>query len=124
MSSTALPGKLNDEGECDLVFYKQEHRVFRMIGRCIRYGAGVETCYETMPSILDGHHQCWMQLGPAEVLYYDGEGALNDGAAKAALKAEGAALRMRARGQRATTMEVRNDISRHLLHFTEAELNR
>eukprot|EP00959_Pyramimonas_sp_CCMP1952_P427124 8945667-Pyramimonas_sp.AAC.1 len=70
-SSTALHGEFNDEGACDLEFYKQKH-------------------------------QCWVQVGPAKVLYSEGEGAFNHDTAKAALEAEGAELRMRTRGQHAT----------------------
>eukprot|EP00959_Pyramimonas_sp_CCMP1952_P315357 6600283-Pyramimonas_sp.AAC.1 len=65
-----------------------------------------------------------MQFGPAKVLYSDGEGALNNGTAKTVLKATGTELRMRARGQHATTIEARHGILRHLLHAMEAELNR
>eukprot|EP00959_Pyramimonas_sp_CCMP1952_P187874 3928198-Pyramimonas_sp.AAC.1 len=62
-----------------------------------------------------------MQFGPAKVLYYDGEGALNNDTAKAVLKAKGIELRMRARGQYATTIEARNGILR--LYFTSWRLN-
>eukprot|EP00959_Pyramimonas_sp_CCMP1952_P207116 4332593-Pyramimonas_sp.AAC.1 len=64
-----------------------------------------------------------MQFGPAKVLYSDGEGALHNDAAKAVLKAKGAELRIRARGQRAATIEARSGILRHLLHVMEAGLN-
>eukprot|EP00959_Pyramimonas_sp_CCMP1952_P089925 1882203-Pyramimonas_sp.AAC.1 len=37
---------------------------------------------------------------------------------------KGTELRMRARGQRATTVEARHGILRHLLHVMAAELNR
>eukprot|EP00959_Pyramimonas_sp_CCMP1952_P202516 4235073-Pyramimonas_sp.AAC.1 len=76
-----------------------------------------------MTSILDAYHQCRMQLGPAKVLYSDGEGALNNDTAKAVLKAKGTELRIRARGQHATTIEARNGVLRHLLHVIVAELN-
>eukprot|EP00959_Pyramimonas_sp_CCMP1952_P298779 6249442-Pyramimonas_sp.AAC.1 len=78
---------------------------------------------KSMTTILDAYHQCWMQFGPAKVLYSDGEGALNNDTAKAALKAKGAELRIRARGQHGTTIEARNGVLRHLLHAMEAELN-
>eukprot|EP00959_Pyramimonas_sp_CCMP1952_P465892 9489079-Pyramimonas_sp.AAC.1 len=71
---------------------------------------------KTMTSILDAYHQCRMQFGPAEVLYSDGEGALNDDIAKAVLKAKDAELRTLARGQHDTTFEIRNGTLRHLLH--------
>eukprot|EP00959_Pyramimonas_sp_CCMP1952_P225992 4726087-Pyramimonas_sp.AAC.1 len=77
-----------------------------------------------MTTILDAYHPCWMQFGPAKVLYSDGEDALNHDTAKAVLKAKGTELRIRARGQHATTIEARNGIIRHLLHVVEAELNR
>eukprot|EP00959_Pyramimonas_sp_CCMP1952_P318390 6662343-Pyramimonas_sp.AAC.1 len=61
-----------------------------------------------------------MQFGPAKVLCSHGEGALNNDTAKAA---KGIELRIRARGQHATSIEARNGILRHLLHAMEAELN-
>eukprot|EP00959_Pyramimonas_sp_CCMP1952_P081396 1700694-Pyramimonas_sp.AAC.1 len=124
MPSTALPGYLNDEVECDLMFYQQEHNIFDIIDRCIRYATGMEIPGKTMTTILDAYHQCWMQFGPAKVLYSDGEGALNNDTAKAVLKAKGTELRLRAREQHATTIESRNGILRHLPHVMEAELNR
>eukprot|EP00959_Pyramimonas_sp_CCMP1952_P308815 6462742-Pyramimonas_sp.AAC.1 len=79
---------------------------------------------KTMTSILDAcREKCWMQFWRAKVLYSDGEGAFNNDAAKAVLKAKGTEVRMRAPGQRATTIEARNGILRHLLHVMEAELN-
>eukprot|EP00959_Pyramimonas_sp_CCMP1952_P357614 7487753-Pyramimonas_sp.AAC.1 len=78
---------------------------------------------KTMTSILDAYHQCWMQFGLAKALYSDGGGALNNDPAKAVLKAKGAELRIRARGQHATTIEARSGILCHLLHVMEAELN-
>eukprot|EP00959_Pyramimonas_sp_CCMP1952_P137472 2877240-Pyramimonas_sp.AAC.1 len=93
---TVWPGRFNEEVECDLMFSKQAHNIFHIIDRCIRYATGMETPDKTMTSILDAYHQCWMQSGPAKVLYSDGEGALNNDTAKAAFKAEGTELRIRA----------------------------
>eukprot|EP00959_Pyramimonas_sp_CCMP1952_P046412 969350-Pyramimonas_sp.AAC.1 len=115
LSATALPGKFNLEVECDMMFYKQEHKIFHMIDRCVRYAIGVEIPDKAMTSILDAYHQCWMQFGLAKVLYF-GEGALNNDSAKAALEAKGTELRILARGQHATTIEARNGILRHLFH--------
>eukprot|EP00959_Pyramimonas_sp_CCMP1952_P293436 6136726-Pyramimonas_sp.AAC.1 len=61
-----------------------------------------------MTSVLDAHHQCWTQFGPAKVLYSDGGGAVNNDTAQAVLEAKGTELRMCARGQRATTIEARS----------------
>eukprot|EP00959_Pyramimonas_sp_CCMP1952_P173282 3621040-Pyramimonas_sp.AAC.1 len=77
-----------------------------------------------MTTILDAHHQCWMQFGSTKVRYSNGEGALNNDTAKAVLEARGTELRIRARGQHATTIEARNGILRHLLRAMEAEPNR
>eukprot|EP00959_Pyramimonas_sp_CCMP1952_P270555 5656161-Pyramimonas_sp.AAC.1 len=77
-----------------------------------------------MTTILVAYHQCWMQFGPAKVLYSDGEGALNNDTAKTVLKAKGTELRIRARGHHATTIEARNGILRRLLHVMEAQLNK
>eukprot|EP00959_Pyramimonas_sp_CCMP1952_P122345 2557652-Pyramimonas_sp.AAC.1 len=79
---------------------------------------------KTLTSILHAYHQCWIQFGLAKVLHSDGGGALNNDAAKAVLKSKGTELRMRARGQRVTTIEARSGILRHLLHVVETELNR
>eukprot|EP00959_Pyramimonas_sp_CCMP1952_P315571 6604750-Pyramimonas_sp.AAC.1 len=64
-----------------------------------------------------------MQFGPAKVLHSDGEGTLSNGTATAAFQAEGTELRIRPRGQRATTIEARSCILRHLLHVMETELS-
>eukprot|EP00959_Pyramimonas_sp_CCMP1952_P120197 2513186-Pyramimonas_sp.AAC.1 len=72
---------------------------------------------------MNAYHHCWTQHGPAKVLCSDEEGALNNDTAKAVLKAKRTELRMRARGQNATTIEARNGRLRHLLHVIKAELN-
>eukprot|EP00959_Pyramimonas_sp_CCMP1952_P392971 8234350-Pyramimonas_sp.AAC.1 len=78
----------------------------------------------TLASILDAHRQCWMQFGPAKVLYHDGEGTLNNDVAEAVLPAKDTELRIRARGQHAITIEAGSGILRHLLRVVEAKLNR
>eukprot|EP00959_Pyramimonas_sp_CCMP1952_P237211 4957719-Pyramimonas_sp.AAC.1 len=83
MPSTALPDKFNEEVECDLMLHKQEHKVFQIIDRCIRYATGVEIPDKTMTSIPDAYRQCCMQFGPAKVFCSDGEGTLNNDTAKA-----------------------------------------
>eukprot|EP00959_Pyramimonas_sp_CCMP1952_P451660 9456680-Pyramimonas_sp.AAC.1 len=60
MPSTALPCNFNEEVECDLMLYKQEHHIFHIIDRCIRYATGIEVPDKTMTTILDAYHQCWM----------------------------------------------------------------
>eukprot|EP00959_Pyramimonas_sp_CCMP1952_P030145 632188-Pyramimonas_sp.AAC.1 len=102
----------------------QEHKTFPIIDLCMCCGAGIEMPDETMTSILDACHQCRMQFGPAKVLYSDGAGAFNNDTAKAVFTAKGTELRIRARGQRATTTEARNGVLRHLLQVMEAQLNR
>eukprot|EP00959_Pyramimonas_sp_CCMP1952_P097995 2048129-Pyramimonas_sp.AAC.1 len=41
MPPIALPGKFNDEVECDLMSYRQEHNIFHIIDRCIRCATGI-----------------------------------------------------------------------------------
>eukprot|EP00959_Pyramimonas_sp_CCMP1952_P231398 4836783-Pyramimonas_sp.AAC.1 len=106
------------------MLYKQEHKVLHMTDRCVRYGAVLEIPDKTLTSILAAHHQRGIQFGPAKALYSDGEGALHNDIANAVLKARGAELGICARGQRATTIEARTGILRHLLHVMEAKLNR
>eukprot|EP00959_Pyramimonas_sp_CCMP1952_P042634 891514-Pyramimonas_sp.AAC.1 len=66
MPSTVLPGKFNDDIECELVVYKQEPHIFHLTDHGIRCGAGIEIPDNTMTRILDAYHQCRMQLGPAK----------------------------------------------------------
>eukprot|EP00959_Pyramimonas_sp_CCMP1952_P136976 2866286-Pyramimonas_sp.AAC.1 len=66
MPFTALPGKLNDEVECDLMLCKQEHNIFHIIDRSIRYATGMEIPDTTMTTTLYAYLQCWMQFGPAK----------------------------------------------------------
>eukprot|EP00959_Pyramimonas_sp_CCMP1952_P387210 8114927-Pyramimonas_sp.AAC.1 len=108
---------------CAACQIQQERIIFHIIDRCIRCATGMEIPDQTMTSILYAYQQCWMQFGPAKALYSEGEGALNNDTAKAVLKANGSELRIRARGQRATTIESRNGILRPLLHVMEAEPN-
>ena len=110
MSSVALPEKFNEEVGCSIMFGKQQHYVFHAIDRCIRVSAGVGIPDMRMNALLNAYRACWMQHGTAEVLYSDGEGALNTDAAKDILSSRGAELRIRARGQRATTIEARSGV--------------
>eukprot|EP00959_Pyramimonas_sp_CCMP1952_P136285 2851677-Pyramimonas_sp.AAC.1 len=71
MPSTALPGKFDEEVQCDLMLHQQEHNILHIIDRCIRYATGIEIPDKTMTSLLDAYRQCWMQFGPAKVLYSD-----------------------------------------------------
>eukprot|EP00959_Pyramimonas_sp_CCMP1952_P099049 2070459-Pyramimonas_sp.AAC.1 len=66
MSSTALPGKFNEEVECDRMLHQQEHNILHIIDRCIQYGTGMKMPDKPITSILDAYHQCWMQFGLAK----------------------------------------------------------
>eukprot|EP00959_Pyramimonas_sp_CCMP1952_P326451 6833571-Pyramimonas_sp.AAC.1 len=82
MPSTTLLGELDGEVKCDLIFYNQGHNLFHIIDRCIRFGAGLEIPDKSMTSTSDAYDQCWMQFGPATVLYSEWEGALNSDTSK------------------------------------------
>eukprot|EP00959_Pyramimonas_sp_CCMP1952_P049513 1034314-Pyramimonas_sp.AAC.1 len=69
MPSTALPGTFNEEVECDLMFYNQEHNLYHIIDRCMRYATGIEISDKSMTSTLDAYGQCWMQ-------FWTGQGTL------------------------------------------------
>ena len=124
MPSTSLPERFNAEVECDLMFYKSKHIVFHIVDRCIRFAEGIEIPDRFMDTVIDAYCSTWMRHGPANILYSDGEGALNNDKAKAIMKHKGTELRIRARGQHATTIEARNGILRHLLHVMEEDLKR
>ena len=94
MSSVSLPSKFNDEVESDLMFYKK-HITCHICDRCIRWSAGQKIPDRTMHTIIDTYRYCRVLNEPAKVLRSDGEGALDNDAAKAILKDKGAELRMR-----------------------------
>ena len=101
-----------------MMFYKGKS-VFHIIDRCIRFAAGQEMPDKTMTSLMEAYHQVWMQHGPANILYSDGEGAFSNPTAKEILKFKGTELRMRARGQHATSIASINGILRHTMHVME-----
>eukprot|EP00959_Pyramimonas_sp_CCMP1952_P043898 917177-Pyramimonas_sp.AAC.1 len=88
----------------DLIFYKKR-AIFHIMDLCIRLAAGQEISDRERDTILDAYHYCWIAYhGPFKVLCSDGEGALNNDAAKAVMANKGATLRIRAPGQRATSI--------------------
>eukprot|EP00959_Pyramimonas_sp_CCMP1952_P377107 7898854-Pyramimonas_sp.AAC.1 len=121
MLSTASPGKFNDAVDCDLVFYKQQHHIFHIIDRCIRYATGMEIPDKTMTTILDAYHQCWMQSGPAKVLYSVGEGTLKNDTAKAVLKAK--ALNSEFGRVNSALRRSRPEMASYVIYFTSWRLN-
>ncbi len=106
------------------MFYKKR-TIFHVMDRCIRLAAGQDISDRERDTILDAYHFCWIAYrGPFKVLYSDGEGALNNDAAKAMMANKGTELRIRAPGKHATSIESRNGILRGVLHMIEEELNR
>ena len=75
-----------------------------------------------MTTLLDAFDRIWNTYGYPQTLYSDGEGAFNNPTAKAQLASKGTDLRIRARGQHATTVEARNGLLRHTMHHIEQEL--
>eukprot|EP00959_Pyramimonas_sp_CCMP1952_P078485 1640403-Pyramimonas_sp.AAC.1 len=98
------------------MFYNQEHHIFHITDRCIRFAIGIEIPDESMASILDAYHQCWMQLGPAQALYYDGEGALNIDTAKAVLRQK--ALHLGCAHVDSTLQRSRPEMASNAIYFT------
>eukprot|EP00959_Pyramimonas_sp_CCMP1952_P046771 977124-Pyramimonas_sp.AAC.1 len=54
--STALPGNFDEEEECDLMIYKQEHNLLHILDRFIPCATGMEIPDKTMTNILDAYH--------------------------------------------------------------------
>ena len=76
MSSVSLPTKFNEEGECDLLFYKRKI-AFRIIDRALRLSDGCEIPNKERDTLLDAYVTSWVQSkGPFKVLYMDGEKGL------------------------------------------------
>eukprot|EP00959_Pyramimonas_sp_CCMP1952_P358638 7509497-Pyramimonas_sp.AAC.1 len=85
--------------------FDKKRTIFHVTDRCIRLAAGQEISDRERDAILDAYHYCWIAYhGPFKALYSDGEGALNNDTAKAMMANRGATLRIRAPGQRATSI--------------------
>ena len=124
MPSVSLPTKFNEEGECDLFFYKR-HIAFHIIDTAIRLGDGEEIPNKEMSTLLDAYVTSWVQRhGPFTTLYMDGESGMNNDTAKAELKRLGTDLRVRARGQHPHYIDARSAMLGTMLHPMEEELKR
>ena len=120
----SLPTKFNDNGECDLLFYKR-NIAYHMIDCAIRLSDGCEIQNKETATLLDAYVESWYKRnGPFKVLTSDGELGLNNDEAKAELKRLGTELRIRAPGQHARTIEIRNAVLRHTMHLIEEDLKR
>ena len=62
--SMSLPGKLNEEGETDLFFYKS-YIGFHIIDRAIRLSDGHEIPNKKTPALLNAYMNCWVQRNEA-----------------------------------------------------------
>jgi len=94
MPSLSLPTKLNDEGECDLMFYKRKI-AYHIIDRAIKVSDGCEILDKTSPTLLDAYVTSWVQrFGPFKIPYMDGESGMNNAEAIAELKRLGTELRV------------------------------
>ena len=123
MPSISLPGKFNEEVECDLFFYKK-HIVFGIIDRCIRYANGLEIPNKTKDTLLEAYMDARATNKPAMVMHCDGEGGLNNDDAREQLTSMGTELRVRASGQHANVIEARNGMLRGVMHVMEEDLKR
>ena len=105
VQSLSLPTKFLEQGECDLLFYK-DHIVFHIIDRTIRLSGACEIKGKTTPELLEAYTCCWFQHhGPFKELYTDGESGLNNAEAKAELGRLGTTLKVKAPGAHASIIE-------------------
>ena len=124
MSSVSLPTNFNDEGECDLLFYKRKI-AFHIIDRALKLSDGCEIDNKNRDTLLDAYVTAWVQSkGPFKILYMDGEKGLDNDEAKAELQRLGTKLRIRAPGQHANIIEARNAVLRHTMHLIEEDIKR
>ena len=115
MPSLSVPLKFNEEGECDIIFYR-DFKAFHIIDRAIRLADGCELENKGTEALLDAYMTSWYQRnGAFKVLYADGEAALNSSEAIDELKRLGTELRTKAPGQHASIIERRKcHIKTHL----------
>eukprot|EP00959_Pyramimonas_sp_CCMP1952_P070245 1466788-Pyramimonas_sp.AAC.1 len=83
-----------------------------MIDRCVRFAAAQDFLAEARASVQGACHYARLHRGPAKVLYSDGEGALNNGTPRHIHEQKRAEFKIRARGERATTIGSRSGILR------------
>ena len=116
--------RFNEHVEADLLFYK-DYIVFHLIDRCIRWHAGDEAENKTEDHLLELLDVVWLKLyGPMTVYIVDGERGICSESTKAFLKAHGAMVRERAKGQHAKMIERRGALVRHGLHTSEEQLKK
>ena len=115
LPSVGLPGRFNEEVECDVFLSK--HVAFDVADRCARRAAGQEIPDKFKDALLEASVETWGP--PAKALYCDGEGGLNHDGAKVQLESLGAELRTRAPGQGANAIEARSGALRVVTHVME-----
>ncbi len=124
MPSLSLPTKFNEQGECDLMFYKRNIG-FHCIDRAIRLSGGCQVPDRYHETLLTAYCTSWFQIhGPFQVLYSDGELGLNNQKTIQELRNLGTELRIRAPDQHARTAEARQSMLRHVMHMIEEDLKR
>ena len=124
MPSLSLPTKFNEQGECDLMFYKRNIG-FHIIDRAIRLSGGCPVPDRYAETLLNAYCTSWFQIhGPFQVLYSDGELGLNNQKTIQELRNLGTELRIRAPDQHARTAEARQSMLRHVMHMIEEDLKR
>eukprot|EP00959_Pyramimonas_sp_CCMP1952_P205723 4302188-Pyramimonas_sp.AAC.1 len=74
-----------------------------------------------MTSILDAYHQCWMEFGPAKLLYSDGEGALTTTLRKQSSRKK--ALNLEYVRVDSTLQRSRSEMASYAIHFASWRLN-
>ena len=124
MPSVSITTKFNEQGECDLMFYKRSI-AFHIIDRALRVSDGCEVADKHTNTLLNAYATTWVQRhGPFQILYSDGELGLNNAEAITELKRLGTELRIRAPNQHARTVESRQAMLRHVMHMIEEDLKR
>ena len=124
VASVSLPTRFNEEGECDLMFYKN-YIAFHIIDRAIKLSDGEQIHDKSTNTLLDAYTSAWVQRhGPVAILFSGGESGLNNDAARAQLKRLGTDLLIKAKGQHASTVESRIAMLRHVMHLIEEDCKR
>ena len=124
MPSVHITTKFNENGECDIMFYKR-YRAFHIIDRAIRLSGGCLIEDRESSTLLSAYWTSWVQHhGPFQTLYSDGELGLNNAESIAELKRLGTELKIRAPDQHARLAESRQSMLRHVMHLIEEDLKR
>ena len=117
-----LATRFNEQLEVDLLFHK-EYVILHILDNCTRFGATALLADRRVETILEALQNFWFKVfGPPCSIVSDKEAALQSPTAASFLERRNVALRLRAKGQRAQTVERCHEILRRQLNIMDQQM--